>query len=155
MMAKGRFAQGTIVSPEKTLNEIQALIKRYGATKFAYGEEENRVGVTFEMKNRRVRFVMPLPTKDAGKLTGSNQFGYKGQFSPGKYEQAIRARWRALLLTIKAKLESVESGIETFEEAFMGQIVLPNQQTVSEWLKPQLNAAYEGGKMPPMLLGGG
>jgi len=153
MMAKGRFAQGTIVSPEKTLNEVQALIKRYGATKFAYGEEENRVGVTFEMKNRRVRFVMSLPAKNEA-VVRINQSSMT-KYSEPAYQQAVRARWRALLLTIKSKVVSVESGIETFEEAFMGQIVLPNQQTVSEWLKPQLNAAYEGGKMPPMLLGGG
>ena len=44
--------------------------------------------------------------------------------------EEVRRRWRALLLVIKAKLESVESGIETFEEAFASQIVLANGQTV-------------------------
>ena len=67
------------------------------------------------------------------------------------HEQATRQRWRALALSIKAKLESVESGIEQFEEAFMAQIVLPNGKTVGEWVAPQIEASYKSGNMPPML----
>jgi hypothetical protein len=60
-------------------------------------------------------------------------------------------RWRALLLVIKAKLESVESNIETFEHAFLAQIVMPNDQTVSEILNPIIAFAYKSGKMPKQL----
>jgi hypothetical protein len=59
-----------------------------------------------------------------------------------------RARWRALLLVIKAKLESVESGIATFEEEFMAQIVLPDDQTVGQWVLPEVARIYETGRMP-------
>ncbi len=69
----------------------------------------------------------------------------------GAYEQAGRQRWRALALVIKAKLEAVESGVETFEDAFLSHIVLPGGGTIGRWLKPQLQEAYVGGKMPPLL----
>jgi hypothetical protein len=54
-------------------------------------------------------------------------------------------------LAVKAKLEVVESGISTFEDEFMPHIVLPSGQTVSEWMGPQITAAYLSGLMPPML----
>ena len=66
-------------------------------------------------------------------------------------EQAVRQRWRALALVIKAKLEAVESGITCFEDEFMAHIVLPNGNTVSQWLIPQISSAYENGAMPKLL----
>jgi hypothetical protein len=63
-------------------------------------------------------------------------------------EQEERTRWRSLLLVIKAKLEAVESSIATFEEEFMAQIVLPNQQTVGQWVLPEVARIYERGLMP-------
>lgn len=70
----------------------------------------------------------------------------------GEVSQASRSLWRALLICVKAKLESVESKIESFEEAFMAHVVLPDGKTASEWLAPQLALAYESGTMPTNLL---
>lgn len=67
------------------------------------------------------------------------------------WEQACRAKWRALYLIIKAKLEAVESGISTIEREFFYDIVLPDGNTVGEFLSPQLDMVYESGNMPPML----
>ena len=67
------------------------------------------------------------------------------------HQQAIRQRWRALALVIKAKLESVETGVATFEEEFMANIVLPSAQTMAEYALPQIAQAYETGTMPPLL----
>lgn len=153
--SKGKFAVETAVSPEKSLAEIRALLKTYKASKFAYIEEDERVGVAFEMRGRRVRFIMPMPDKSEAKQMGSNQFGYAGSFSQGKYDQLVRSRWRGLVLTIKAKLESVEVGIESFEEAFMAQLVLPSGETMGEWAAPHIKVAYEQGVMPPLLPSGG
>jgi hypothetical protein len=150
-----KFAEGTTVSVEKTMMEIQATLRRYQAKKFVYGEEDDRIGVLFEMHNRRVKFVMPLPKKDEARLTRSNQHGWQGEFSQQKYDQLIRQRYRALLLVIKAKLESVESGVESFEDAFMAQIMLPSGETVGEWMSPQIEQIYKTNQMPPLLTGGG
>ena len=67
-----------------------------------------------------------------------------------QYERAERQRWRALLLVLKAKLESVESNIETFENAFLAQIVMPGDQTVADLVGPHIiDAAVLGvGTLP-------
>jgi hypothetical protein len=54
---------------------------------------------------------------------------------------------------VRAKLEAVQSGITTLEREFLSDIVMPNNQTVSQWLAPQLDAAYQSGRMPPLLPG--
>ena len=69
-----------------------------------------------------------------------------------RLEQAERQRWRALLLVIKAKLESVENTIETFEQAFLENIVLPNDKTVADTVAPAIAVAYKDGKMPKALM---
>jgi hypothetical protein len=150
-----KFASETIVSPERTLAEIQTLIKKYGCDSFGFMQQPTQVGIAFEMRNRRVRFTLPLPnpTDEAFLYTPEKHIKRTTTAAREAYEQGIRSRWRALLLTIKAKLESVESGIETFEEAFMAQIVLPSGQTMSEWAIPQIAAAYQNKDMPPLLPG--
>lgn len=149
----GKYAQDTTVSPERTLAEIQETLRRYKANKFGFMQDEDQVAIAFEMTGRRVRFIVRLPDRKDPQFIqkAGNQHGKVGSFSEGRYDQATRQRWRALLLTIKAKLESVDSGIETVEEAFMAQIVLPSGQTMSDWAVPQIEAAYRDGKMPPLL----
>lgn len=155
MPAKRNFAQGTAVSVEKTYSEIRVLLKKYEATNFALIEQEAHFGIVFEKSNRRVRFVVPLPSKDEAHVTKGNQYRtYQGGYSAAKHEQLIKERWRAAYLVIKAKLESVDSGIESFDEAFMGQLVLPSGQTMSEWVSPQLDASVAGGVMPALLPSG-
>lgn len=148
-----QFAKDTDVSPEKTLIEVQMTLKRYKAAKFAFGEDGKNLSIAFEMSGRRVRFAVPLPTYEDGRRA-INQHA-KGEFDQKIFDQAVRQRYRALLLCIKAKLESVESGIETFEEAFMAQILLPTGETMSEWAIPQIRQAYETGQVMPPLLGSG
>jgi hypothetical protein len=67
------------------------------------------------------------------------------------YDQEVRRRWRALGLVIKAKLESVESGIETFESAFMANIVMPDGKTFGKYAGPAIESAYSTGKVPLLL----
>lgn len=151
----GKYATDTSVSAERTLAEIQGILKRYGATRMGYAEDAQRVELAFEMHNRRVRFSMPLPDQSDFVAHVSNQYMQKGKPNISAYEQAIRSRWRALLLAIKAKLESVESQIETFDEAFMAQLVLPSGETMGHWALPQIAQAYDSGSMPRLLTDGG
>jgi hypothetical protein len=94
--------------------------------------------VQFRLHDRVVRFVIALP--DPKKL-GTGE----------KLAKAERQRWRALLLVIKAKLESCENAIETFENAFLAQIVMPNDQTVAQIIAPQIAESYQSGRMPRAL----
>jgi hypothetical protein len=132
------YANRTTVSAEKSRMEIEQLLNKYGATAFMYGSNGNRAVIQFELHNRRYRLTLNLPMRD--------EYGSKTS-----YEQALRSLWRALLLTIKAILVAVEQGIMRLEEALLAHIVLPNNQTVGEWLDPQLEEAYQSGRMPPLL----
>jgi hypothetical protein len=137
------YAKDTTVAVAKSRAEIEALLERHKAKQYgtAVDYEKLLARVQFSLQDRIVRFVVTLP--DRKKL------------NPKNYERAERQRWRALLLVIKAKLESVESNIETFEHAFLSQIVMPGDQTVAEILTPIVAFAYKTGKLPQRLLGDG
>ena len=128
------FASDTSVPVGRTQEEIRKTLEKYGATGFMFGQGSGNAMVLFEMKNRRVKFILPLP-----------------KVNDKKGQQLERARWRCLLLAIKAKLECVFSGISTFENEFMGMIVMPDGKTVSETITPHIENAYSTGRMVPLL----
>lgn len=148
-----RFAEDTKVTPEKSRAEIEATLSRYGATAFMFGTTQERAVIMFECRGRRVRFEIALPRPDDPEFIKTPNRGIvrSPQQRQQACEQAIRQRWRALALVIKAKLEAVETGITEFEEEFLAHIVLPNGQTVGRWMLPQVAEAYERGTMPPLL----
>ena len=131
------YASKTSVPVDRSRAEIERTLMRYGATGFAYGNEVGSAMIGFQTKERRIRFILPLVAPSRA--------------SQLQCEQFMRSRWRALLLSIKAKLEAVESGIETFDEAFLSHIVMPNGQTMAEHSLPYIKEAYSTGKMPPLL----
>ena len=59
-----QYAKDTSISSEQSQAEIRKIITRYDATKFAYVEEEERAAIMFEVSNRRIRFVLPLPSRN-------------------------------------------------------------------------------------------
>ena len=67
------------------------------------------------------------------------------------HEQLERSMWRQLYIIIKAKLVAVEAGIRTIEQEFREDMLLPNGQTVGEYIGPQIEQAYLTGNMPPLL----
>jgi hypothetical protein len=150
-----RYAANTEVSSSRSRDEIERTLERYGADQFLYGWRDTNAVVGFRMKDRHVRFVLPLPSKDDKAFTEYESRGklwLRTEEAARKlYEQAVRQRWRALALVIKAKLEAVETGISEFEDEFMANIVLPDGRSVSEHVRPRIASAYETGDMPPML----
>ncbi len=139
---KGKYAVSTAVAPEKTQRDIAELLAKYQADDdFNLLIAKHKIGVAFKYKTRVIRFILPLEKRE-------------GFATEKQYQQHIRSAWRGLLVTIRGKLESVERGIETFDEAFMGQVVTPTDQTVAEWLAPQLDEMVKKGKMPALLPSG-
>jgi len=148
-----RYAADTAVRSEQSRIEIERTLKRYGATAFMYFEDGGRAAIAFRAYDRMVKFLLPLPDLTSREFTHTPEKGLLR--SPEKqadaYEQAIRQRWRALALVVKAKLEAVAAGISIFEDEFMANIVLPDGKTVSDFMRPQIAIAYESGGMPPLL----
>lgn len=139
------YAENTSVPVDRSQGEIKKTLTKYGATAFAFGESPERAMVQFQMANRQIKIIMPLPVKGVARDSKKYLLG------EDKINQLIRSRWRALVITIKAKLECVESGITTLEQEFLAHIVLPNGQTVGDLMTPQIAASYENKKMPPLL----
>lgn len=151
-----RYAAGTEVSSDRSRSEIERTLRRYGATAFAYAWEGETAQVAFKLAGRQIQFRLPLPDPAAGEFT-LTPTGRERSASAAEeaYEQAVRQRWRALALVIKAKLEAVEAGISTVENEFLANVALPDGRTVADWLGPQLAVVYAKQTMPALMPGGG
>lgn len=152
-----RYAQTTAVSVSKSRAEIEDILVRYGAGQFIVGwSKSTAVMIGFELAERRMKFLLPLPNKDDAAFTKQRRYGRLVDRKPDViekvWEQACRQRWRALALVIKAKLEAVSCGITTIEEEFMAHILMPNGKTIGEQALPQIAAAYENPKKAPQLM---
>lgn len=143
-MSPARYAEGTSVPAQKTRLEIEMLVAKHGAKRFASGFDDTKAVISFSLANRMVRFTVPLPTEAEVK---------KGRTARSKADlrdQLARERWRALLLAIKSKLVAVETGVESFEQAFLAHVVMPNGRTVGEEMAPIVAQAYLSGGMPAL-----
>lgn len=124
----------TKVEANKTKGQIRDLLVKYGATQFGIMEEEGRALVGFHAQGRTVRIEVPLPLPLS--------------FNAKAEEMRI---WRAVRAWIFAQLAAVDSGIKTFEEAFLADTVLPSGETFSHWAAPQIKTYLTQGQMPALL----
>jgi hypothetical protein len=142
------YAVNTIVSVEKTHSQIKAMIKKAGATHFATMDDASQTTIAFSLKDRAIRFDLPTPARDDRKMALNGRGGPRtAEQRNAAWEQTNRSRWRALYLCLKAKLEGIENGIETFENAFLANTQMPDGRTVSEVALPQIAASYADGDM--------
>jgi hypothetical protein len=150
-MASGTYAANTAVDSSASRAEIERTLVRYGATSFQYGTRSGIALVGFEMKDRQIRFTLELPLRDSREFTHHSRGVRTASAAANAYEQAVRQKWRALALVVKAKLEAVESGISEFEQEFGMNIVLPDGRTVFEHAQPAIAQAYTTGHIPSLL----
>lgn len=136
-MKRAKFAVDTKVPINQTRAEIEALLTKFGASSLAFALQQDKAIIMFECNDRRVRFDLPLPKGASDAQTG----------------RLHREKWRALFLAIKAKLVSVDTDIETFEEAFLAHVVLADGSTVGQHARPAIEHQYKTGQMVPLLGG--
>ncbi len=146
------YAANTTVSVAQSRAEIERLLSRHKCNKFMAGvdHDTHRATVQFQAHDRIVKFEIALPDPKDRKYT-KNKHGWTAPQSviDKLVAQDERTIWRALLLVIKAKLEAVESHIATFEDEFLAHVLLPNQQTVAQYIGPTVAQIYNTGRMPP------
>lgn len=147
------FARDTQVGPDRSRAEIERTLERYGADGFMYGWDQERAVVGFKVAGRQVRIALTLPGRDdpAFKRTPRTRQMRSPEAARAAWEQAVRQRWRALALVVKAKLEAVEAGISSFDEEFLAWLVLPGGATVAETALPAIEEAYRTGKLPALI----
>jgi len=141
------YAQGTSVDFDKSIAEIITLLRRAGAGKIGQFDDLSRYAIQFTLADRTIRFHLPIPSiEDMPQYDGHRRTLTRDQRA-SRLAQARRQRGRALLLVIKAKLESVESGIETIEQAFLAHVVMPgDQRTIYERIGEHIAIEYRTGK---------
>ena len=152
------YATDTKVSIARTRAEIDALLEKAGATHIGSMTEPDAALVLFVLEGRRIAFRLPLPARDEFSVGKVNQHQERYRSEPEitkAWEKACRSRWRALLLCIRAKLESVEAGIETVDEAFLAHVMTPDGRRFAEVAVPAITQAYADGGVPRLTFGGG
>jgi hypothetical protein len=147
------YAAKTDVSKDRSIAEIERSIVRWGGDGFMYGWSGDAAQVAFRMKGRRIQFRLALPPQSEFASTPARQVKRSQKDMLAAWDQACRQRWRALALVIKAKLEAIEAGITDFESEFLAQTLLPDGQTVAEYVGPQVDESYRTGRMPDVLPG--
>lgn len=147
------YATNTTVSVERSRAEIERLVSKHKCSQFGCGTdyEQGRAIVQFRAHERIVRFVLELPKPEAFQKRQVRGRWVLNHRKDADWEQACRTRWRALVLVVKGKLESVESQIATFEEEFMPYIVMPDGKTVAEHLVPAIAQAYANNAVSGLL----
>lgn len=139
------YAENTSVSSDKSRAEIESTLARYGASHFGYATSPDGAEVAFVAEGRRVRFVITLPNRNEHRFTHHARGARTASAAAEHYEQAVRQKWRALALVVKAKLEAVDSGITTFEEEFYAHTVLPSGRTIYEETAVEVAHLIESG----------
>lgn len=148
-----RYAEDTDVAVSKSKTELESLLRKQGATAYGYAEQGGVTAIQFELHGRRYLFRLEMPAPDAREVTHKGGYRRTPAQQQAAWEQIERQRWRALILIVKAKLESIAQGVETPEQAFMAQLMLPDGHTVGEWVSPQVEQIYESNLMPSLLPG--
>lgn len=147
-MAERRYAQGTAVPVNRSIDEIRSILLKAGATHYAYGESPENAQVQFALEGLHYRFVVPRP--QAGEFSAvTNQHGFAARL-----DAEWRRRWRARVLWIKAQIEFAEAEPDAFRDAMLAHLVLPDGRTLGSWAGPQVEGMYADGQMPPLLSSG-
>lgn len=141
------YAKGTEVAVEKTVAELVSMVRRAGGAQIAQLDDHDRFVLAFSMSERQVRFVVEFdpPTHERFAKRRTNQHSWDWATDAQRLQasdQHRRERMRALLLVVKAKLESVDSKVETFEEAFLANVVMPDARTLYEHVREPIKDAY-------------
>lgn len=162
-----KFAEGTTVTPERSMAEIVQTLRRYGADGFQTNLDDRagvhsivfRVPAKDGTGYRFVRLTVRIPERRTFIEKALREMRQKPprktreQLAAEQWEAEVRRRWRALALFVKAALEAVESEITTLEQVFLAHLLV-GDGTVGEVVLPQVARMYEG-KGAQLQLGSG
>lgn len=135
-------------SGEKALSEIQKILGSFGCDKFGNFTDAGKgtVAVQFVYRERTVQIEASAKGWAAMYLReepwSNRRKGTQQQYEAKAVAQGQIAVYSMLRDWIKGQITAIETGILTFEGAFLGQILLPSGKTVLEHIeKDKLLAA--------------
>lgn len=139
-------------SGERALGEIQKLLRAFGCTKFGSMSDDvdKSIRVQFEYRGRMVDVKASISGYAAAWLR-EHPYSYRIKGSKAEHERralniASVAVYSILRDWIKGQVTAIETGILTFEGAFLGQILLPSGRTVLEHATETVLPAIQGPK---------
>lgn len=146
------YAAETVVSVEKTKAELDTLLSKHGARDYGVANNESAgvARVFFIVDARKYAIAVPLPTAPDSWWNWSTQ--RRTEWIDKQQAQAMRTRWRAILLLVRAKLEIINMGGSTFEREFLADLVLPNGQTAHQTIAPYMAKLIADGYSGPLAL---
>jgi hypothetical protein len=125
-------------SGKRALTETEKILRAFGASSFGSMEDFDSGGLTvqFTWRNRDVSIRASGKGYAALWLKRNPWSGYR-RVSKADYERRAMAIGRIAIYSIlrdwiKGQITAVETGMLSFEGAFLGQIMLPSGETVLE-----------------------
>ncbi len=123
--------EATTVAVEKSQADIRRMLKAHGCESFEFGEAaingQTWAAVGFRKGARAVRIKVPHKVPDPVELrkraqrarTQERRLAIVGEAE----EQEAKRIWRVIAWNLKARMEAVQEGVETFEEAFLAHLL--------------------------------
>jgi hypothetical protein len=139
-------------SGERALGEIQKLLRAFGCNKFGsmIDDAAGELLVQFEYRGRSVSVKASTKGYAAAWLR-SKPYTTRMHCSKAQHERkamdvASVAVYSILRDWIKGQIMAIETGVLSFEGAFLGQIMLPNGRTILETARETMLQQLEGPK---------
>lgn len=130
-------------SGRSAMDDIRKTIQAFGCSKFAPMEDFNAGTVTIQFEYRG-RMVQVTASAKGYASAWLRQNPYSSRMRMSKVEHERRALdkgqvavWSILRDWTKGQLTAIETGILSFDAAFLGQILLPTGETVHECISTQ------------------
>lgn len=123
----------TEVTVSRSQEQIRNVLRKHAAARINFGEDfatdGATIGVEFVHTNTLIRILAKIKTPTAGLVSTKMQRQRSGktreQVVAELTEQEAKRMWRVLHWAIKVRMEAVEEGLESFEQAFLPHIVDP------------------------------
>lgn len=133
MTAGSKYASKTKTSTGRSRDELEALLARYGVQHYGLLNQPGMLALAFQIGGHNHRIAIPLPDPQERRF----RYGPGGGIRTEKgrqdaAQQEVRARYRALLLVVKARLELAHLLGQPVESAFSEYRVLSDGRTVQE-----------------------
>lgn len=133
----------TATSGERAVNDMQKILRGFGCGKFGHmmDFEKGELLVQFDYRGRQVSVKASVAGYAAAWLK-AHPFNNWTRISKIAYERkakeiGARAVYSILRDWIKGQITAIETGVLSFEGAFLGQILLPTGKTILETAEAQ------------------
>jgi hypothetical protein len=146
------FMETTRIAPARTVNEIQEVLARYGASAILLEYEVSNVSaVSFKYVVDGHAIPFRLPCRWRAMETVLRKSGRRPRYDDTFEGWARRVAWRQVLRWVEAQMALVETSMVKVQEVFFPYIQAPNGKTLYE-LQEQRGFALEhkpaGGEQP-------